>query len=144
MNQIPDAALDAVTFTPNPGSTPLVRVEHYPDDVVGVLFGSQDWDHLRYWASALAGNSGGAFDGTGFALDTDELDPGEEPFSGVQLFAPWGDEVLVSLPAFERLLARFYGAVVAATRPGDPAREQPWWPAFLDDVQTVRRRAEGA
>jgi hypothetical protein len=144
---VTDDQLDAIRFEPIPDGDgpPLVRAHGAESSPVLTDFlGVQDWTHLRYWLRCASRGNGGAFDELGFEYDTDEHWPGDEPFTGVRVFVPWGDEELVGRAAFECLLARFGAAVAeAAQARRDPATAEAWWPAFSDALRDVQRRATG-
>ena len=142
---LPDDRLDRIRFEPlDPPDPPRGMVAvHGAEDAPAVagLLGFQDWPHLRYWADALHDATGGAYDEVGFAYDTDERWPEDEDFTGVRVFVPW-DEAVVSRAAFERLMARFYAAIAdAATRSGDPAVDEPWWPEITTAARALADRA---
>jgi len=91
-------------------------------------------------AEGVRDHEGIGIDGTGFRFPAD-LDPWEEPLDGVEVYCPLGD-VLVSLPAFERLMARFLHAIVASvTGTQAPAAREPWWPAFMAIAGQIEQRA---
>ena len=132
--RLSDDQVDAIRIAPvpDPADRRLCRVEGTPDDAtLRALLEPQRWRLLRYWLRALGQGLGGESDDLGFSLDTDEDWPEDEAFTGVKVFAPWDDEVLLGREAFDRLMARFYRCVVeSAKHRNDPATREEWWPAF--------------
>jgi hypothetical protein len=99
------------------------------------------WSELLYLATAVLDRQGIATDGTGFRYPTDEVDPGETPLEGVEVYNPLG-EVQVSVHAFERLMTKYFRAVIAGAEANrNPALQEEWWPRFVDAVQAVSQRS---
>lgn len=143
--QIPDDQVDGIRFEAlDPPDPPRAMVAVHGAEgspALAGLLGFQDWPHLRYFADALKDATGGAYDEVGFAYDSDERWPEDEDFAGVRVFVPW-DEAVVGREPFERLMARFYAAIVdATTRSEDPAVREPWWPEITAAARTLADRA---
>lgn len=143
---IPDALVDSLAIEPASAGHPA----HVTGDVEGaeelrILKGTLDyfgWSLMMYLASGVRDREGIGADGTGFRYPTDELDPGEEPFDGVDVYNPLG-EVLVGVSAFERLMARYFRAlIVGAERHRDPVVRQSWWPEFVAATELIERRLQ--
>lgn len=143
---LPDELLDAVAFEPydppRPGAWLAVRADPSAR-VLADLLAPQHWSLVRYFARCAHQGSGADFDDKGWIYDTDDLEPGERDFAGVIAFVPRDLEVNVSRDAFDRLLRRYFEAIVERVRQtGDPALGEPWWAAFLDDVRGFALRTQ--
>ncbi|MEH2048834.1 hypothetical protein [Nostoc sp.] len=102
------------------------------------------WSDLLYIASGVGDQEGVGVDGTGFRYPTDELDPGEKPLEGVEVYNPLG-EVQVSIPAFERLMLRYFRTLISeAKKLNNPIVEQPWWKEFVAITKKIEQRLYGA
>lgn len=144
---LPDEILDAVAFEPydppRPGAYLAVRADPRAA-VLTDLLGSPSWSLIRYFARCAHQGSGADFDDKGWIYDTDDLDPGERDFTGVVAFVPRDLEVNVSRAAFDRLLLRYFQAIIGCARDSrDAALGEQWWPAFVDDVEGFARRTRG-
>jgi hypothetical protein len=101
------------------------------------VFGGRD---LLYLANGVRHRRGIGKDDSGFRYPGDELEPGEEPFENVDVYNPLG-EAFVSVPAFERLAARYCRAIVEGARAiDDPVTRQPWWPEFVAATEEIEGR----
>jgi hypothetical protein len=97
------------------------------------------WSMLPYVIGGLSDRSACGIDGTGFRYPG-ELDPGEEPFEGVNVYNPLG-ELYVSIPAFERLMSRYLGALIKVAEEREPSvMQQPWWPDLVSTGEELTRR----
>lgn len=143
MRQLSTEELDAIRFEslePPDQLRGLSRVVGADDEALAVLLSFQDWPHLRYYADCVKDAMGGSYDEVGFLYDSDERWPGDEPFTGVCVHVPWAKSV-VGRDAFERLMARFYRAMIdVATRARDPVTRSSWWPQFTGDVAVLTER----
>ena len=104
---------------------------------------------MNYVASAVLDREGIGTDGTGFRYPTDELDPGEEPLQGVEIYNPSFGEAQLSIPAFEKLMARYFRAVieetqkqVKQTKPEDDPTHKPWWSEFISATEQIEQRLQ--
>jgi len=144
--QVPDAVMDAVVAEP-------LRVDR-SDRSVGRLTGPREaripigvfkvfgWRDLLYLAGGVRDQMGIDLDDAGFRYPGDELDPGEEPFDDVEVYNPIG-EVFVTIPAFERLAARYFRALVDGVASSqDPVAYQPCWPEFVAATEEIERRVQ--
>jgi len=142
--RLPDAVVDAITTEP-------VRVNRV-DRSVGLITGPREakvpiavfnvigWRDVLYLASGVRDREGIDKDDAGFLYPGDELDPGEKPFQDVDVYNPI-DEVFVSIPAFERLAARYFRALIdGAQRIDDPVLREPWWPEFVAATEEIEGR----
>ena len=147
LRQLTDEQLDAIgcepLATPHP-EFDVCRVVGTKDDVLRPMLTFQVWSHLRSFAESLAAGWGAAYDEWGFEYDH-ESEPWEEAFTGVRVFVPW-DEAVAGKDAFERLMARFYAAILATVSLQRlPVREEPWWPDFTRHIGVLTQRvARGA
>ena len=123
-----DRQVDALSFSPpaQPG-IPLI-VDGDDDSEATMLVRSALWIFtptlLRYLAGGLLAREGIQVDEVGIRYPGDELDDGEEPFEGVKLVSPMG-EVLMSLDALERLMARYLTTYIAwLDQTQDPVTKQ--------------------
>ncbi|MEB3294602.1 MAG: hypothetical protein VKJ24_15710 [Synechococcales bacterium] len=95
---------------------------------------------LLYIASGVRDQEGIGIDGTGFRYPTDELDPDEEPLEGVQVYNPLG-EVQISIPAFERLMLRYFSTLISeAEQHHNPVVDQHWWNDFVRMTKIIEQR----
>jgi len=98
------------------------------------------WEAMPYAARAVTRGVGMSYDDAGFRYPGEDLDPGEEPFDGVQVHNPLG-EATVSIPAFERLMLRYFRALITgAERLHDSVVEEAWWPEFVTLTNEWERR----
>jgi hypothetical protein len=60
------------------------------------------------------------------------------------MIEPLSDDLvhsIVSVPAFERLAARYFRALVdGAQAIDDPVTRQPWWPEFVAATEEIEHR----
>ncbi|WP_163512626.1 hypothetical protein [Fodinicola acaciae] len=142
---LPDSVLDAIACEPvrtRPARLFCAVTGPPAATVVTDFLSLQHWSKLRYFLEGVRRQAGADFDDAGFAYDTDERDPDEVPFTGVELYMPW-DGVLVSRSAFDRLMARFFAAVTrGAIAQDDAATREPWWPDFVAAVDDIQRRCD--
>ncbi|HEX4706026.1 MAG TPA: hypothetical protein VH352_28170 [Pseudonocardiaceae bacterium] len=143
--RIPDARVDALEIRPGSGQGRLVETVGDGSEghmlLVSTLVAFPT--SLAYYvASGVADREGIGKDESGFRYPTDELDPGEEPFDDVDVYNPLG-AVFVSIPAFERLMARYLRCLATvATATHDAVIDAPWWPDFLGAVDIIEARVE--
>ncbi|MFI5268912.1 MAG: hypothetical protein ACHQ7M_16165 [Chloroflexota bacterium] len=96
---------------------------------------------LSYLAGGLLAREGIQVDEIGIRYPGDELDEGEEPFDGVKLISPMG-EVLVSLDAFERFMARYLHAYITwLEEVKDPVIRQPEFDIVRETATALSQRA---
>jgi hypothetical protein len=100
----------------------------------------------RWWQSfarfILPGVSlrhGRVYEYSGFRFPSD-LDPDETPFDGVQMFDPI-ETIRLSEPAFVRLMARYFEAIVEGATGNDrPEIHDDWWEDFAAGARTIAGR----
>jgi hypothetical protein len=141
---IPDELVDGLSIVPAKTDRPAraIGVIEGPDElrVLKSLLDFPSWSEMMYVASGVRDREGIGADGTGFRYPTDELDPGEEPLEGMDVYSPLG-EVQVSVPAFERLMARYFRALITgAERHRDPVIRASWWPDFVKATVQIEDR----
>lgn len=96
---------------------------------------------LSYLAGGLLAREGIQVDEIGIRYPGDELEEGEEPFDGVKLVSPMG-EVLVSLGAFERFMARYLSTYIAwLEEVNDPVTQQPDFDIVREAAAALAQRA---
>ncbi len=143
LRRLDDDQVDAIRCEPvasREPAHPLCRVGGTEDDVLKPLLTMQVWSQLRSFAESLASAWGAAHNGWGFEYDSDDRDECDEPFSGVRVFVPW-DEVVVGTEPFERLMARYYAAILESTRQQrSPVMDEPWWPELEAQVAALLER----
>jgi hypothetical protein len=142
LRHLTDEHLDAIVCEPlaqpHP-EHPVCRIAGTNDDVLRPMLTFQVWSHLRSFAESLAAGWGAAYDEWGFEYDH-EREPWEEPYNGVRVFVP-RDEVVVGTDAFERLMARYYAAILeTASIQRLAVRDEPWWPQFTENVSALSAR----
>jgi len=142
--RLSDQVIDAIRTEP-------VAVNKF-DRSVGLITGPDDavvpvttfevlgWRDVPAFANGVRRRSSIGIDDAGFRYPGSDLDPGEEPFDDVDVYNPVG-EVFVSVPAFERLAARYFRALIeGAQRIDDPVLRQPWWPEFVAATEEIEGR----
>ncbi|MEA2672664.1 MAG: hypothetical protein QOG45_2884 [Chloroflexota bacterium] len=144
MARLPDDVVDAILAEPVTTQDPIRSVGRItgPHEALVPIttFDVFGWRDLLYLANGVRHRRGIGKDDSGFRYPGDELDPGEEPFEDVDVYNPIG-EVFVSMPAFERLAARYFRALVdGAARIHDPVTRQPWWPEFVAATEEIEGR----
>lgn len=96
---------------------------------------------LSYLADGILDRQGIQVDDVGIRYPGDELHEGEEPFDGVKLVSPTG-EVLVSLSAFERLMARYLITYIGWLEEiKDPVTQQPKFDIVREAAVALARRS---
>ena len=102
---------------------------------------------INYVASGVLDQEGIDVNGTGFRYPTDELDPGEEPLQGVEIYNPSFGEAQLNISAFEKLMARYFRAVITETekqvaiqKPEDDVTKKPWWSEFVKATEQIEQR----
>jgi hypothetical protein len=96
------------------------------------------WSSVLFLAEGAAGRSSRSTDLGGFAF------PEATGLDGVMLIDGGDNQVLVSEPAFFRLIGRYFDTLVSgATADGDPVTQQPWWAELAAAAKAiaVRNRA---
>jgi hypothetical protein len=102
------------------------------------------WGDIPDAARAVTLGVGMSADDAGFRYPGEDLDPDEEPSDGVQVHNPLG-EATVSVPAFERLMLRYFRALITgAERLHDSVIEEPWWPEFVAATEEIEGRVSSA
>ncbi|MBW4448469.1 MAG: hypothetical protein KME38_16780 [Spirirestis rafaelensis WJT71-NPBG6] len=143
-NLIKDSLVDSISLgTPSSvSSLKLITQISEPKELL-ILTSSLNffsWSDLLYVASGVRDQEGVGIDGTGFRYPTDELDPGEEPLEGVEVYNPLG-EVQMSIPAFERLMLRYFRTIMSeAEKHNHPIVEQSWWKEFVVITEKIEQR----
>jgi hypothetical protein len=143
-NPLKDELVDSIVIHPGKSEKPL----HSAGEILGprelkVLMSSLDffsWSQMPYVAAGVLDREGIGINGTGFRYPTDELDPGEEPLEGVEVYNPLG-EIQVTIPAFERLMARYFRALIMGAEEHNAAvTQQSWWPEFVRTTEKIEQR----
>ena len=149
MNKVPNAVLDSISFEIIPDDvTPKILSPLNGNDISITCFVISAGSFAsRYWLglSRAVGNQWGrSVNDSGFRYPTDELDPGEEPFEGVEMYVV-ENVIYVDLEAFERVMLRFFKAAIeSAVTKNDPVLQEEWWPEFLQNVARVEERCARA
>jgi hypothetical protein len=141
---IDDALVDNINVSPAPvTSLEAVDVVAPPDlIVVKHLLQPFAWRHLgelaEYVRDAISwGHEIGDF------RFSDDLEPGEDSFDGVQLSDPI-HKVVVTRAAFDRLMIRYFDAIIHGAHERNlPVLHEPWWAEFLSNVEVIRSRVAG-
>lgn len=108
--------------------------------VITSALGFFNLSEMTYVASGVHDREGIATDNTGFRYPTDELDPGEEPLEGVEIYNPLG-EVQVTISAFEHLMVRYFRALITeAKKHNDSVIQQSWWCEFVVTTEQIEER----
>lgn len=108
--------------------------------VITSTLGFFSLSEMTYVASGVHDREGIGTNGTGFRYPTDELDPGEEPLEGVEIYNPLGD-VQVTISAFEQLMTRYFRALITeANKRNDSVIQQSWWCEFVVTTEQIEKR----
>jgi hypothetical protein len=101
------------------------------------------WQHfVQFIAPGVLRRHGRISNESGFTFQSD-LDPGDERFEGVQMVDPI-DTIYISEGAFDRLMSRFFNAVIdGARRHQKPVIHADWWPELVSTARDIERRAYG-
>jgi len=142
--RLPDDIVDAIRTEPVHTGDPfrtVGRISGPHEALVPVtMFDVFGWRNMLYLANGVRHRSSIGKDDAGFRYPGYDLDPGEEPFDDVDVYNPMG-EVFVSIPAFERLAARYFRALIdGAQRIDDPVVRQPWWLEFVAATEEIEGR----
>ena len=146
--RVADEALRAISFDEPPGHRSLTigfpTGPRAVEPLLAVLSRcSSLWREARRAAEGAVERTRSGVDDFGFVYLSD-LDPCEEPFVGVSVDA-FRDEILVSLPAFEEVMARFFRALISgAEKLGDSARSEAWWPELVRLTEKLEARVARA
>ena len=92
---------------------------------------------LMYIAKAVRNQENMGINGSGFRYAHNELDPGEEPFEGVEIYDPF-DELYVSQEAFDELMNDFF--LVLRKGAKNRLAKEAWWKEFVDISQQIEKR----
>lgn len=140
---VADQLVDRIKTSPacNPESLHPVQLQGEPELVVLVsTLGFFNLDEISYLASAILEQEGISIDGTGFRYPTDELDSREAPLEGVEVYNPLGG-VQVSIPAFERLIARYLRTLITEVDNSNSSiTKQTSWPDVVLMTEKIEQR----
>jgi hypothetical protein len=112
--------------------------------VIRDLLSHESWQHfVQFFLPGALHHHGRVSNESGFRFQSD-LDPGDEPFEGVELFDPL-DTIHISEPAFDRLMNRYFEVIIRAVAAHQgPELGAPWWQAFVDGARALDHRIRGA
>lgn len=98
------------------------------------------WQRLvDFIAPGVLARHGRGAEYSGFTFPED-LDPGDEPFEGVELYDPI-EAFHVSQAAFDRLMSRYFDVIIdAVTQEQGPELDEPWWPELVRIAGELRAR----
>ncbi|MBD2354459.1 hypothetical protein H6G41_07430 [Tolypothrix sp. FACHB-123] len=141
--QIDDAVIDALTVEwDDQNSPPKPYIANVPPEarVIRDFLNTPFWgNRIRFIFSGVLERSGRISDESGF-LFPEDLEPGDEPFDGVQMFDPL-DTITLSDGAFDRLMSRYFRVVLdRAESLNLPITQEPWWGAFADATVQIEQR----
>lgn len=98
---------------------------------------------ILYIASGVLDREGIDVNGTGFRYPTDELDPGEEPLEGVEIYNPTFGEIQLSISAFENFITRYFRAtIVEVEKQNDSVIQESWWSTFTEITTQIEQRIQ--
>lgn len=147
MQAIGDAKIDAISIEPAPRppkSYDLVIVAAQ-DELIAIknLLESVAWSDLDMCARQSADGIGFANEG-GEALfaGNPDLELDVEPFEGVLFTDFFGNQAVVSVAAFQRLMDRFFTVLIGiADERALDVRNDPRWPVFLEHAARMKKLA---
>lgn len=146
MHVIEDSRIDAIEIEParRPASRtfPPVTFEAEGELIpIKHLLETVAWGHLDLFARQAVDRIGFHNEaGELLFADDPEIDPDVEPFEGVLFRDFFGNEVVVSEAAFRRLMSRFFTVSIRiANERGLDIREDPRWPAFLEQAARMEQ-----
>lgn len=116
-----------------------LRVLNCPRElrVIRDYFSRSHTSTLMYIARAVRDQENVGINGSGFRYAHNELDPGEEPFEGVEIYDPL-DELYISQEAFDGLMNGFFSALRKGAK--NRLAKEPWWQEFVDISQQLKKR----
>jgi hypothetical protein len=144
---IDDRAVDAlhIVWDESPRFTGP-RVVNAPPElrVIRDFLSLESWPHfVQFFLPGVVERHQHVSNESGFRFQSD-LDPGEEPFAGVELFDPL-DTIHLSEPAFDRLMSRYVQVIIQAVTAGQrPELRERWWQDFLDGARALEHRVAEA
>lgn len=127
-----------------------IKVHSSPE--LAIIAGSLNFfglNKIDVVSSAVLDREGIGINEIGFRYPTDELDPGEEPLQGVEIYNFSFGEIQLSIYAFEKLMARYFRAVIEETerqvaiqKPEDDPTKKSWWSEFVGATEQIEQRLQ--
>ena len=116
------------------------RVPNCPPElrVIKDFFYKSYWGEVISIARGINNYYGVGMNDSGFRFQSD-LDPDEEVFEGVELFDPL-DEIYVDERAFERLILKFFKAVIEGSTLHPKLTKEAWWTEFISIVNQLETK----
>lgn len=140
---IADESVDSINVVPTEAekSSRLIEIKGASELLVLTsTLGFFNESEMGYVASGVLARQGIGTNGTGFRYPTDELEPEEDPLEGVEVYNPLG-EIQVSIPAFERLMSRYFRAFISeAEKRKLPIVDKPGWTEFVSAIEKIEKR----
>ncbi len=138
---VSDQSIDSIKISPTDSTEALrlLQIQGSPELLVltsALNFFNQS--EMGQIASAILNREGIGIDGTGFRYPTD-VEPGEEPLEGVEIYNPLG-EIQVSIPAFERLMARYLRTLITEAKIVGFIAKQTFWTEFVSMAEKIEQR----
>ncbi len=144
-----DALVDSITI--NSGKTGQgVRLTGDNQDSDGMMTLTSSLEYLSWLmmdeiTSRVLKQGNVGHNETGFRYPTVELDWDEEPWEGVQVYNPAFGEIYLSIPAFERLMVRYFRTHIAIVeKEQNVMRNEPWWPQYIRNTNLIEQRVLSA
>lgn len=106
--------------------------------VIKDFFYKSYWGDIILIARGVNSHYGVGINESGFRF-TSDLEPDEEVFEGVELFDPL-DEVYIEEKAFERLVLKFFKAVIKGLTFKPKLSKELWWNEFMTIVSQIEAK----
>lgn len=141
--QIPDFLIETIQIgwddsrhPSRPCTTPLPGKARVICDFISTPY----WEsHVKFFFSGVLEHTGRISNDSGFLFDKN-IEPGDEPFTGVQLFDPL-DAITLSDHAFDKLMSRYFRVLIDhAVLKQLEVIQEPWWSNFVDATIQIEQR----
>jgi hypothetical protein len=103
------------------------------------------WSALDFFSGCVVKAVGCGFEAVGSQYD-DDLEPDDEPYTGVQIYCQFEDEpIVLSRRAYETLCLRVLDFAETVAKAADqPILTQPVWSKIIADRECLRARLEAS
>lgn len=116
----------------------LPKIDNVPPNLSAIsnLLDVNSWDNVLFFAEGVGARHGRSINEKGFRYP-DDADIGDEPLDGALVY-DYFDRVVMSEGAFNRLMSRFFQALIAgAQETNDPVIGESWWGRFLKLARAI-------
>ncbi|XGV98001.1 MAG: hypothetical protein ACAF41_03505 [Leptolyngbya sp. BL-A-14] len=147
MENIPDWEIESIKLTRSSDFSKIV--DFIPQSNLYLLqsfIQNINWNNLRFFSMCAAEGVGCGFEVISSHYD-DDLEPDEEPYTGVQITSWIGDEptIVLSREAYESFCLRILNFADAVARTeNQPILKQPVWSEISKNREQLKTRLETA